>query len=67
MFSADSLRLDLLRLGREDNPLVSVIGSPEWRCRDIGPGSPLAYTADLVGWEKSSANAAPSSFPFLSL
>ncbi len=62
MFSADSLRLDLLRLGREDNPLVSVIGSPEWRCRDIGPGSPLAYTADLVRGEKSTANAAPS-FP----
>ncbi len=48
VYKADSLRLDLLRLGQDGNPLVSIIGSPDWTCRDIGPGSPLAYRTELV-------------------
>ena len=48
IFVADSLRLDLLRLGRSGNPLVSVIGDLDWICSDIGVASPLPYTADLV-------------------
>ena len=45
---ADSLRLDLLRLGQSGNPLVSVIGDLDWICSDIGVASPLPFTADLV-------------------
>ena len=48
IFVADSLRLDLLRLGRSGNPLVSVIGDLDWICSDIGVASPLPFTADLV-------------------
>lgn len=43
LFSADSLMLDLLKLHRTGNPLISAIGDLEWTCRDIEPGSPLAF------------------------
>jgi len=46
IYKADSLVLNLLNLAQSGNPLLSVIGDLEWRCRDIGPGSPLPYTAD---------------------
>ena len=48
IYVADSLRLDLLRLGQSGNPLVSVIGDLDWICSDIGVASPLPFTADLV-------------------
>ena len=48
VYVADSLRLDLLRLGQSGNPLVSVIGDLDWICSDIGVASPLPFTADLV-------------------
>ena len=47
-FVADGLEMDLLRLGQTGNPLISVIGGLDWICSDIGPASPLPYTADLV-------------------
>ena len=43
MYTADSLTLDLLSLGRDGHGLISVIGDVEWKCRDVGPGSPLAF------------------------
>jgi len=42
-YKADSLQLDFLKLAQNGNQLISVIGEPEWKCRDIGPGSPLAF------------------------
>ena len=42
-YRADSLVLDFLKLAQDGNPLFSVIGELEWKCRDIGPGNPLAF------------------------
>ena len=53
IYVADSLRLDLLRLGQSGNPLVSVIGDLDWICSDIGVASPLPFTADLVSSQTS--------------
>ena len=52
IYVADSLRLDLLRLGQSGNPLVSVIGDLDWICSDIGVASPLPFTADLVRMQR---------------
>lgn len=46
IFKADSLTMDLLRMVKQGHPLLSVVGDLEWVCRDIGPQSPLPYTAD---------------------
>ncbi len=62
IFKADSLVLDLLRLGRDDddeNSLVSVIGEVEWGCRDIAPGSLMAYKSDLASDKNSRSKLAP--------
>ena len=51
VYTADSLTLDLLSLGRDGHDLVSVIGDVEWTCRDVGPGSPLAFKT--VRWNST--------------
>ena len=42
-YKADSLHLDFLKLAQSGHQLISVIGELEWKCRDIGPGSPMAF------------------------
>jgi hypothetical protein len=48
-YRADSLVLDFVKLAQDGNPLLSIIGDVEWKCRDIGPGNPLAYKAGEGG------------------
>jgi hypothetical protein len=48
-YKADSLHLDFLKLAQNGNQLISIIGELEWKCRDIGPGSPLAFKSGSGG------------------
>ena len=46
VYKTDGLVLNMLKLAQSGNSFVTVIGELEWKCRDIGPGSPLPYTSD---------------------
>ncbi|TRY78356.1 hypothetical protein TCAL_01738 [Tigriopus californicus] len=55
IFKADSLVLDLLQLGLDGNPMISVIGDLQWSCQDIASGAPMAFKSDsaLPSWNVS--------------
>ncbi|XP_066961792.1 neurexin 1 isoform X2 [Macrobrachium rosenbergii] len=55
-YRADSVRLDLIRMAREGNPLLHVSGKLDFMCLEVEAGDPVSFTTQesylvLPSWE----------------
>lgn len=54
-FSADTMRLNLVELGRSGNKMVSVVGHVAWQCHEAEAADPVTFTtreAHLVSFPR---------------
>lgn len=43
-FVADTLRLNLIELGRTGSKLITVVGRVDFKCPEAEPGDPVTFT-----------------------